>query len=476
MTSNPLLRIMLIGVLVAVVLWLFWPGSRASNDAPPAALPLDSRLTREELAALGIEGDTPRDTVATLVGQVKQMRRDMEQLSQQNQALAETNRHLNGQAETIDHKIRSAISENRQENDQETSLFGDMMNELKNELQTLQNRQGTQNEIPIGTGFEDNGLPGSAITPLSDELIWQEPLDQPPLKDGNSLLPSSTPASAFSSLSQALGDLERDNPIAHAQHDLRANLKGERDLEQARPVYTIPENATLIGSVAMTAMIGRIPIAGAVSDPYPFKVLVGHDNLTANGIELPDVASAVMSGTATGDWTLSCISAEINSITFVFNDGRVRTIPPPQRSADTDNARRAKLGWLSDPYGIPCIAGERKSNAHSFITTQILMGAAAAAGEAAAAQQTTVTADTQGSSSTVTGNLGRYIAGKAGAGGLNDIRKWAMERYGQMFDAIYVPPGQPVAIHMTREIAIDYEPNGRKVNDESAQSARLDLD
>lgn len=36
-------------------------------------------------------------------------------------------------------------------------------------------------------------------------------------------------------------------------------------------------------------------------------------------------------------------------------------------------------------------------------------------------------------------------------------------RYGQMFDAVYVPPGKHVAIHITREIAIDYEMKGRKV-------------
>src|SRR3546814_1881569 len=48
-----------------------------------------------------------------------------------------------------------------------------------------------------------------------------------------------------------------------------------------------------MGSVAMTALIGRVPIDGTVNDPYPFKILVGPDNLTANGIDIPDVAGAV---------------------------------------------------------------------------------------------------------------------------------------------------------------------------------------
>lgn len=36
-------------------------------------------------------------------------------------------------------------------------------------------------------------------------------------------------------------------------------------------------------------------------------------------------------------------------------------------------------------------------------------------------------------------------------------------RYGQMFDAVYVPPGARVAVHITRQIPIDYEERGRKV-------------
>ena len=74
----------------------------------------------------------------------------------------------------------------------------------------------------------------------------------------------------------------------------RTNEKGAE--ESAEPVYTLPENSTLVGSRAMTALLGRVPINGTVTDPYPFKVLIGKDNLTANGIELPDVEGAIVSG------------------------------------------------------------------------------------------------------------------------------------------------------------------------------------
>ena len=31
------------------------------------------------------------------------------------------------------------------------------------------------------------------------------------------------------------------------------------------------------------------------------------------------------------------------------------------------------------------------------------------------------------------------------------------------FDAIYVPPGKALAVHITRQLAIDYEEQGRRV-------------
>ncbi|GAB7269928.1 hypothetical protein DZS_13210 [Dickeya ananatis] len=48
-------------------------------------------------------------------------------------------------------------------------------------------------------------------------------------------------------------------------------------------------------------------------------------------------------------------------------------------------------------------------------------------------------------------------------GGLSETTDWVKQRYGQTFDAIYVPPGMRLAVHITRKLAIDYEQKGRKV-------------
>jgi len=75
----------------------------------------------------------------------------------------------------------------------------------------------------------------------------------------------------------------------------------------------------------------------------------------------------------------------------------------------------------------------------------------------------------------LTGSSGRYAASQALAGGVSDVRQWVQERFGQTFDAVYVPPGQPVAIHIERELPIDYETQGRRVRYDRTGPDVLDL-
>ncbi len=231
-------------------------------------------------------------------------------------------------------------------------------------------------------------------------------------------------------------------------------------------VYTLPQNTTLTGSVAMTALIGRVPLNGTVSDPYPFKLLIGEDNLTANGIELPDVAGAVVSGIASGDWTLSCVRGQITSMTFVFHDGTIRTVPHGGKSGN----KQQEIGWLSDKQGLPCIPGERKSNAKEYLTSQFLLAGSGAAAQAFANGESTTVVEDGSITSAVTGNNGQYVLGQAIGGGLKDTADWMKQHYGQMFDAVYVPPGHKVAVHLTEPLAIDYELEGRKVKYQQAST------
>ncbi|TON15354.1 integrating conjugative element protein, partial [Vibrio parahaemolyticus] len=67
--------------------------------------------------------------------------------------------------------------------------------------------------------------------------------------------------------------------------------------KQGTPVYTLHRGAMLANAVSMTALMGRIPLNGQVTDPYPFSMIVGRENLLANGFTLPDVQGAIVTGT-----------------------------------------------------------------------------------------------------------------------------------------------------------------------------------
>ena len=184
-----------------------------------------------------------------------------------------------------------------------------------------------------------------------------------------------------------------------------------------------------MGSVAMTALIGRVPIDGTVNDPFPFKVLIGADNLTANGIELPEVAGAIVSGTASGDWTLSCVRGAIRSMTFVFHDGTIRTVSSASSGSPNGGSTSQGLGWISDPHGIPCVSGARRSNARQYLTSQTLITAAGAGAASlidADSGSFSYVNGSNGSLGTV-GISGNEAMGRILASGVQDLSQWGQQ-------------------------------------------------
>lgn len=475
--SNTLLKILVPGLLVIVLLILVrsLSGGEADPEAESAENDPTLSLTDDELQALGIEGDTPRDTVATLVGHVQAMRRDLEQAQAETQALRDHNEQLMSRHQDVEGAIDEALNRERERLRQEaqrTQQDNPLLNTLQRQLDQLRRQVDDQadQDLPIGLGLEGGGGPsGTAYTGPGSEhaLTWVEPLDAQEEERGRG---DTTFPTRFGEAADELGEAARSTSSA-----VENRVTGRPDESTVEPVYTLPENSTLMGSVAMTALLGRVPIDGTVNDPYPFKVVIGRDNLTANGITLPEVESAIVSGTATGDWTLSCVRGQVNSMTFVFEDGTVRTLPAPDDVNSGDGSNRATLGWLSDPRGLPCIPGDRKTNAQQFLLTSFILGAAETGADAMAMNEVTTSVDSSGVVSGLTGDSGRHAASQALAGGVSDVREWVQERFGQTFDAVYVPPGQPVAIHIERELPIDYETQGRKVRYDRSGAGNLDL-
>ncbi len=455
--TNKLLLI-LVPVVVLVVMAIILMAGGSGDSATSEAKDQPLVLTSEELTLLGVEGDTPRDTVATLVGRVNEMQKQALSSQLESEKLRKLNEELVKRNNAVDRQIEEAVQrgiESRQSNSSELGQQGrNLLASLQNQVDQLDKRTG-QSDIPIGLGLGD-----------ANGLVWVEPLD------GKKSAERSLDGSSSTTFPQTFSG--SNNPFStESAAEFIAGLPATAagNAGTVEPVYTLPKNSTLMGSVAMTALLGRIPIDGVVIDPYPFKVIIGAENLTANGIDLPEVESAIVSGTSSGDWTLSCVRGEVKSMTFVFYDGTIRTVPSEKE--DQLQVDEPAIGWISDPQGLPCVYGERKTNAREFLLTSFILSAAGAASNAFALGETTTSVDSSGTAtSALTGSAGNFVAGAAVASGVNDVREWVTERFGQTFDAVYVPPGQPVAIHIDTELAIDYETEGRRVRYENAFMSR----
>jgi integrating conjugative element protein (TIGR03752 family) len=194
------------------------------------------------------------------------------------------------------------------------------------------------------------------------------------------------------------------------------------------------------------------------------------------------VAGAVVSGTASGDWTLSCVRGKVRSVTFVFQDGTIRTVPEEGKKRGNEGEDILDgLGWLSDAHGLPCVMGERKSNAQQYLGTQALITAAGAGAASLIKSDAALVTNNNGSLGTV-GISGNEAVGRILASGVQDMSQWVNKLYGQAFAAIYVKPGAQVAVHLEEALSIDYDPQGRKVKHHTGhtgdfyQNAQKNLD
>ena len=72
---------------------------------------------------------------------------------------------------------------------------------------------------------------------------------------------------------------------------------------------------------------------------------------------------------------------------------------------------------------------------------------------------------------TVTGSAGAFVAGQSASNAMAQVQQWWHDREEQSFDAVYVPTvnaenhqPQTVVVNFTKEIHIDYDSQGRKID------------
>ena len=308
--------------------------------------------------------------------------------------------------------------------------IADSLDALQRRMHTLENqRDTTPNEVA------ESIFDGT-------EFVWISSSDTEFASMPYDTLPAELVNAGDYSLNErgVLGQFGRSDDIAH---------------------FTIPATTTLLNATALTALVGRIPVRGQLRDPWRFKVIVGADNLASNGHRIPRLAGMLLAGTARGDLSLSCVSGNIDTATFIFADGTIQTT----RESSNPEDSYAGLGWISDQFGNPCIAGELKSNALQYLSQATLVNTAQATAEAIANAQTeTSTTGNSGNTTTsVVGDIDQFVAGYATKESLSTVAQWLNERQLNSFDAIYVPAGHSVAIHVEQAIHIDQDPAARKV-------------
>lgn len=245
---------------------------------------------------------------------------------------------------------------------------------------------------------------------------------------------------------------KKDNEL----NNLSVNGTTQKELKNI-PMYTIPSNSTLLNAVGLTAIIGRVPMAGTLQNPFRFKVLLGQDNLATNGLTIPNLKSMVLAGTASGDFTMECAQGNIDKATFTFIDGTVRVM-------------EGELGWISDEYGTPCISGQYISNFMSYVASVGSLSTLGSIAEAISQSNVSTITGTDGIASAVTGDTLQYGVGQGVNDGVQETIKWFADRQESAFDAVFLPVGKKLTVHIEETLEIDYETEGRKlVYDENVE-------
>ncbi|EKH9212671.1 TIGR03752 family integrating conjugative element protein [Vibrio parahaemolyticus] len=454
--GNPLIKIGaglgLGGFIALAIIVGFAPSKPEPAAEPEQDTPVSVAATQAQTKALKAFTDSPTDTLRTLGVAYQKSEAEKAQLAkalEQTQAQMAAQQSQNDkQVEALENQltllterlntslssIEEKVSQSRDEFRVRQAPVRDSMHSYEEELGLDSPRQG----LPTGTG---SGI--GYAQPSGDGLIWTEPLDATQDKDGNWLTPATQAAGHM------LNGLSDD--FDQAGH-FNANKK------QGTPVYTLHRGAMLANAVSMTALMGRIPMNGQVTDPYPFSMIVGKENLLANGFTLPDVQGAIVTGTVTGDWSLSCVRGVVESIDFIRADGSILSFPEDEEAIDSGfdgtSVKTGDLGFLADPNGNPCLTGERISNAPEYLTTQGLLDAASAAANAVAISQQTISVDGSTSTSAMTGDAAKNAAAESAAAFTGTVSEFIQARMGASFDIIYTPPGTTASIHLRKPVTL----------------------
>jgi integrating conjugative element protein (TIGR03752 family) len=350
-------------ILLAVVVIV-----NKGNEPVPANTMADNNQEVKKVTVKTVEGDTVVETLS-------QVQARYEAQVEENKKLREKNTAIEQRLSSLEYKTGNSKGDNRIDSVMsKLETLGGSLHNLSSQVQTQADQLGLAKSN--GYAFSDEDLGWEGTTPGYATS---------PGRTGKKSEPAFKRLAGYVSippLSSAMPEVT-DPLKATAQSAL--SKKAAVPPETVTPHYTIPARSTLLDNVAMTALIGIVPVDGKLKDPFPVKIIIGNENLATNGLKIPGLKGAVFEGIAAGNWNLSCISVSLTGGTFTFTDGRVQHLKSSSKGERnsiaaltpiTDGDTRNSIGYISDRQGVPCIAGQRVTDAHKQLATVGVLGLA----------------------------------------------------------------------------------------------------
>lgn len=442
-------------LIVGVILYQQFSGSDVTPGTPMTAVPAPAELPPTK----GADNDNAGETLATVVASNAELRKQVADIVERNKKLEEDERRRQ-------QRLGAAAPDSR------NSEFGSVVDAAGQAAESLMDSLPTLPTSRPSPGAQvGRTVNGGVAAPITADLALDSGETAPGAVAYKTVAPMGYAAfedTRTRNQGPPSTRYVRTNASARSDADAMAGLAAGTALgsneapAEDEAYFTLPENSTLVGAKAMTAIIGRVPIDGRVTDPMQFKLIVGRENLAANGWELPeDIAGMILTGVAIGDMALSCSEGKIRSATFVFNDGAIRTISSRGRGASAGSS--GDLGFISDPRGNPCIVGKFVTNAPAYLADIVGAKTLGVAGQAYADAAKLVTQSAVGSTTTQITDTNRYVMGQAISGATDEFTAWLLSRLKNSFDAVVTPSGHDVVIHLDQELRLDKAVAARKI-------------
>ncbi len=412
------------------------------------------------------ERDTYETTIRTISAQMTQLQNDIEgQAKAQNQLAAQQitpEQRRQEFAQLIDERLSGGLSSI-------SDSFSEKFQGIQDQIRT-----GSDAGVLAGLGFDN--LTSGAIPQINNNKMRTRNQTVPIDNSGDiiTILPITTVGFADKRSRDKQQKLTIDGKLIDEEEKLKKINQSRKKKRPDIPVFTIPQNATLIANTSMTALVGIVPTRGSVLDPFRFKVITGGTNIATNALYLPEgIKNIVWSGIATGNREMSCVRGELHSVTFTFEDGTIIT-----RNSQADKGKNKLggnlLGYISNRKSNPCLPGQLITNAGDYLKDRMIAsGFAAAAEGVAVTQQTTVISDEGNVQQFFDGSTGDFIAAKTLQGGLNELTGYLRERQANAVDLVFIPAGLDLVVHVETQINIDYQPDGRKLHHASTTQNKL---